>query len=102
MRWFGEHWGAPVCDTATHAETPVGGKCVLCGKRIEEGDRGFLIPELIGRPAVSKLDPYAPVVATVAERPWHLACMMESVLGPEWESILTGTVEGERILRGGP
>ena len=94
MRWFGADWGAPVCDADTHAPTPVGEPCVPCGKPIMAGDRGFLIPQ--------SSTTWGETHVMIEYRPWHLACMMESVLGPEWESILTGTVEGERILRGGP
>lgn len=28
VRWFGESWGAPVCDPRTHIETPVGMVCI--------------------------------------------------------------------------
>lgn len=44
MKWFGQSWGAPVCDTVPHVETPVGSICVLCDRPIAEGDRGFVIP----------------------------------------------------------
>lgn len=28
LRWFGESWGAPVCDPRAHVETPVGWVCI--------------------------------------------------------------------------
>ena len=91
MRWFGEHWGAPVCDSAAHAETPVGEKCVPCGERIEDGDRGFLIPEALLTHAVTPVAGGPSHAETVtAERPWHLTCMMENVLGPEWQLAFSG------------
>ncbi len=47
MQWFGESWGAPVCEYAQHAQTPVGSSCAqLCGDSITENDQGFLIPLL--------------------------------------------------------
>ena len=46
-QWFGESWGAPVCEPAQHTATPTGEPCAeLCGDPIEERDQGFLIPLL--------------------------------------------------------
>lgn len=49
--WFGESWGAPVCDPELHVETPVGWQCIghdhLHVDRsplIEEGDQGVTLP----------------------------------------------------------
>jgi hypothetical protein len=39
MRWFGESWGAPVCEDAEHVATPVGCECFEC-----ELDQGFMLP----------------------------------------------------------
>jgi hypothetical protein len=52
VRWFGESWGAPVCDPRTHVDTPVGSACwghahmhgPLRPKAIEDGDQGVTIP----------------------------------------------------------
>ncbi len=41
--WFGESWGAPICDEDYHVETPVGQKCLSSGKTINEDDRGFVM-----------------------------------------------------------
>ena len=41
-KWFGESWGAQVCEPEAHTETPVGAGCLHCGEPIAEGDRGFL------------------------------------------------------------
>ena len=79
MRWFGEHWGAPVCDDSEHVPTPVGRRCGSCDKLIEEGDRGFLIP------AIDR--------GLVVREPWHFDCLMESVLGPDW-NLLVGPLRG--------
>lgn len=52
VRWFGESWGAPVCDPRAHVETPVDRRCFghdhlhPAGRSelIEEGDQGVMIP----------------------------------------------------------
>lgn len=52
VRWFGESWGAPVCEQANHIETPVG---MPCGGHehlhstpdswlIHEHDQGITVP----------------------------------------------------------
>lgn len=47
MQWFGESWGAPICQHAPHAETPVGEPCDDgCGEPIRDGDQGYLVPLL--------------------------------------------------------
>lgn len=64
LQWFGEHWGAPVCDWSARQPTPVGSTCVLCCVPIEEGAQGLLVPH----------------IAQVTERkPWHLDCFLRSV-----------------------
>jgi hypothetical protein len=37
--WFGENWGAPICDEDDHIETPIG-VCLHCGEIFMQGDRG--------------------------------------------------------------
>lgn len=44
MRWFGESWGAPVCEETQHVETPDGEACPVCGRSIRMGDQGFELP----------------------------------------------------------
>jgi hypothetical protein len=62
--WFGESWYAPVCESARHRPTPVGDIC-QCGKAIEVGDQGMLIP----------------LISSTAELlSWHLDCFLASVL----------------------
>jgi hypothetical protein len=52
-KWFGDSWGAPVCEPDEHVETPVGRRCFghdhMHAKRIElieEDDQGVMIPFL--------------------------------------------------------
>ena len=42
--WFGESWGAPVCEEARHLPTPTGQPCVECMVPIIDGDQGVVIP----------------------------------------------------------
>lgn len=66
MKWFGESWGAPVCDPQNHTETPVGGSCAgLCGDTIREHDKGLVLP-FVGHPTLTELN-------------YHLQCFMESL-----------------------
>lgn len=44
MQYFGKPWDAPVCKDTRQALTPIGAPCLDCGRPIEEGDRGYLIP----------------------------------------------------------
>lgn len=41
--WFGESWGAPVCEPEWHTATPVGRNCIECDKPITDGDTGFVL-----------------------------------------------------------
>ena len=42
--WFGESWGAPVCDPVNHKPTPVGEVCLMCKEPIAADDQGLTIP----------------------------------------------------------
>jgi len=67
-RWFGESWGAPICDLADHAPTPVGEPCADCSEPIRESgarSQGLLVPHLDADGA--------------SVRPWHLDCFLNSV-----------------------
>lgn len=55
LRWFGESWGAPVCDPRAQVRAPVGAVCIghdhLHSARssfIEYGDQGVTMPYLGG------------------------------------------------------
>lgn len=41
--WFGESWGAPICDEDYHVETPIGRKCIYTDQTIRHDDRGFIV-----------------------------------------------------------
>lgn len=69
MRWFGESWGAPVCDPADHVPTPVGMNCLACPEVIREDDRGFITFYAVNRDEV--------VWAY-----YHRDCLLTAILGP--------------------
>ncbi len=65
MKWFGESWGAPICDVAERVERPAA-DCMYCARALVDGDRGVVMP-FAGVPG----DP-----------PWlaaHLDCFLESL-----------------------
>lgn len=68
--WFGESWGAPVCDPATHKPTPVGQACEECTKEITGDDSGMLIPYVTG----------AQRYPTVTLTAYHLFCWLSTIL----------------------
>lgn len=47
MRWFGETWGAPVCEPRERTETPTGVPCLLCEEPIGARARGFVLPYVV-------------------------------------------------------
>lgn len=47
--------------------TPVGKECILCEEYIVDGDRGFMVPHLIG--------------TSFEEKPTHRECVARSILG---------------------
>ena len=42
MLWFGESWGAPVCEAGEHIDRP-SGRCTSCGVAFANGDRGVAL-----------------------------------------------------------
>ncbi len=86
MKWFGESWQAPLNETCERAETPVGQKCSSCTKPIEDHDRGVLIPAFRKRNE-GELGGTG-LLSAWTDEPMHLRCLMETVLGPSWETIL--------------
>jgi len=43
MKWFGESWGAPCCETSEHVATPIDAPCLRCEVPIADGDQGFVV-----------------------------------------------------------
>jgi hypothetical protein len=66
MRWFGESWGAPICEECPHEETPVGEDCIHCHVTVLPGDQGVFYAN-------------GPVA--------HLECLFRAVLGPRWREV---------------
>ena len=42
--WFGESWGAPVCEEDRHLGTPVGERCIDCLVEFVDTDQGLSVP----------------------------------------------------------
>jgi hypothetical protein len=86
VRWFGESWGAPVCEPSTKVAEPVGASCLFCPHAIMPGDSGFLLPSAdmeIGKVPVE-------VAARHVVYAVHGQCMLAHVLGPDWRQIVEG------------
>ena len=78
MQWFGESWGARVCE-GEHVATPVGAICFgSCAQPIAEGDRGVVLP-FLGFEGIGNPSP---------DTPYHLACFLRSVCGSNWRARL--------------
>lgn len=73
--FFGQPWDAPVCEDSPQAPTPVGQPCMRCEVAIKDGDQGFLIP-------------YAPATGYPHLAPWHRACFMTEIVGPDMAASL--------------
>lgn len=65
MGWFGESWGAPVCNETEHTDTPEG-PCTYCEEDFTETSQGILLPFSGG--------PDSP-----PELPYHHACLMQTL-----------------------
>ena len=78
VRWFGDTWGAPICDPAYHVEVPVGTLCIECAKPVKGKDRGVVCscsPRVWGNWSLITPD------GTFFVGSYHLLCWMEQVFG---------------------
>ena len=73
LRWFGESWGAPVCDPEQHVETPVGMVCI--GHDHLHSDRSAFI--VAGDQGVTM--PYVRRTAPLVWVAFHLECWLHEV-----------------------
>ena len=67
MKWFGASWGAPCCEAADHAPTPIREMCLWCDEMIKFGDQGLIMPS-VGRDGLCQT------------RGMHLDCYLKRVL----------------------
>lgn len=89
VRWFGESWGAPVCDPLFHVpvDVVVGSKCVECKGVITERDHGVVTACSIGVWGSWRLEVTENVDDELDEVGWwpvcsyHLHCFLGVVVG---------------------
>lgn len=67
--WFGESWGAAVCDPNHHVATPIGQPCLRCLEPIFLGNQGIL-------------KPHVTLGGGVTLRPQHITCLLMSFTHP--------------------
>lgn len=72
MHWFGDDWGAPICELTPHDETPIGEPCARCGVAIVASDQGVTMPFL-------KRAQTAPHTYEHARVALHLGCFLDSI-----------------------
>lgn len=84
MKWFGETWGAPVCNTADHVATPVGKNCLDCGGPIYPHSRGLIVPYVQGD-------------FTCTNEPHHTECFLQDIFGAEWKYVLNWNLPDGRV-----
>lgn len=92
IRWFGNpSWKAPVCEKKFHINTPVGSKCLECGKPIGEKDRGVVTGAGEGVWGTWQL-----ITGNINYRvcSYHLSCFMAVVVG----GVTDGTPIGHRMV----
>jgi hypothetical protein len=95
MAWFGESWGAPICEETSHEPTPVGVLCMNCEERIEADDRGVITPQLGLDETAVRLDPAALLFDGQPRVAQHLECHLRGVFGS------VGHIEGRCSCAGG-
>lgn len=75
MLWFGETWGAPICEPEKKVTTPVGQECLECKEPILANDQGVMMPftDFVHGEPRSRM---------IAE---HLDCFLDTILphGPD-------------------
>jgi hypothetical protein len=52
MKWFGQSWGAPICESADHIATPVGQSCMGCETPFSIIANGLVLPNEDGEHVV--------------------------------------------------
>lgn len=72
--WFGDDWGAPVCQDTPHRDTPVGTPCMDCGKPVADGDQGIVMPSVDSETDARTLKEGDAVAVSVAAT--HLDCIL--------------------------
>lgn len=80
MKWFGENWGAPICETTPHVELPAVA-CHLCKQEFDALDRGVTMP-FVGGP-VEDVPSFFDEDDNIESVACHISCFMMSILPGE-------------------
>lgn len=71
MKWFGESWGAVVCQEADHLPQVPEGSCQGCGMAVEDIDSGLALPRISLSAGLFAM--------TVATTLYHHGCFLSHV-----------------------
>lgn len=77
MNWFGESWGAPVCNPADKVETPVGQRCQWCLELFGSEDCGLV---MLGGEAEHRECFLRAVIGSVAHQQGRCSCRVPGSL----------------------
>jgi hypothetical protein len=91
--WFGESWGAPMCEDAPHVTTPVGALCLHCEEPVRADDRGVTVPQCGLDDLARRLDPER--LLAPSRVALHLECHLRDTVGS------VGHIEGRCSCVGG-
>ncbi len=91
VRWFGDSWGAPICDPDYKIDRPVGTKCLECARPITGRDRG-VVTACSSNIWGSWNFPVEGGSYRVAS--YHLTCFLDQVIGGEWSTKMLSRMNG--------
>jgi hypothetical protein len=78
VRWFGEPWGAPVCeDPRARILTPLEVPCAFCGTAFRHGDQGVSIQMVFGSAEEAEAYAGAHQGRTVLDH--HRECVLQMI-----------------------
>lgn len=95
VRWFGDSWGAEICDPDYEIEVPIGTKCLECTRIINERDRGVVTgcSDSVWGHWAMKINGNRVTVCS-----YHLVCFLEQVVGGEWSHRMRSRLGRDRSM----
>jgi hypothetical protein len=70
--WFGESWGAGICEYLPHVETPDGEVCPACSTSIRPSSQGLSLPRMLAGGGVDTLSVHVACLPKVMARALNL------------------------------